>query len=60
MDLVSNRLSAQETSFKELNSENEDADVAEVAIQLGSVEMSYQAALMATGKISQTSLLNYL
>ena len=60
VDLVSNRLSAQETSFKELNSENEDADVAEVAIQLGSVEMSYQAALMATGKISQTSLLNYL
>ena len=57
---MSNRLSAQETSFKELNSENEDVDVAEVAIQLGSVEMSYQAALMATGKISQTSLLNYL
>lgn len=60
VDLVANRLSAQEVSFKELNSENEDADVAEVAVQLGSVEMSYQAALMATGKISQTSLLNYL
>lgn len=60
IDLVENRLSSQETSFKTLASENEDADITEVAVQLGSVELSYQAALMATGKITQTSLLNYL
>lgn len=60
IDLVENRLSSQETSFKTLSSENEDADITEVAVQLGSVELSYQAALMATGKITQTSLLNYL
>lgn len=60
VELVSNRLSSQETSFKTLSSENEDADITEVAVQLSSVELSYQAALMATGKITQTSLLNYL
>ncbi|MGN0132262.1 MAG: flagellar hook-associated protein FlgL [Lachnospiraceae bacterium] len=60
LELVENRLSSQETSFKTLSSENEDADITEVAVQLSSVELSYQAALMATGKITQTSLLNYL
>lgn len=60
VELVENRLSSQETNFKTLSSENEDADITEVAVQLGSVELSYQAALMATGKITQTSLLNYL
>lgn len=60
VELVENRLSSQETSFKTLSSENEDADITEVAVNLSSVELSYQAALMATGKIAQTSLLNYL
>jgi flagellar hook-associated protein 3 FlgL len=60
LELVENRLSSQETSFKTLSSENEDADITEVAVELSSVELSYQAALMATGKITQTSLLNYL
>jgi len=60
VDLVSNRLMSQETSFKTLSSENEDADITEVAVQLSSVELSYQAALMATSKIAQTTLLNYL
>ena len=60
VELVENRLSSQETSFKTLSSENEDADITEVAVQLSSVELSYQVALMATGKIAQTSLLNYL
>ncbi len=60
LDLVENRLSSQKSSFEELSAENEQADVTEVAVQLSSVEMSYEAALMATGKITQTSLLNYL
>lgn len=60
LELVENRLSSQETSFKTLSSENEDADITEVAVQLSSVELAYEAALMATGKITQTSLLNYL
>ena len=60
VELVSNRLAKQEVNFKTLSSQNEDVDVTEVAVNLSSVELAYQAALMATGKISQTTLLNYL
>lgn len=60
VDLVANRLSAQQTSFETLTADNDNADVTEVAVQLSSVEMTYEAALMATGKITQTTLLNYI
>lgn len=60
VELVANRLAKQEVNFKTLSSQNEDVDVTEVAVNLSSVELAYQAALMATGKISQTTLLNYL
>lgn len=60
LDLVSNRLMEQKTTFQTLQSENEDADISEVAIQLTSTELTYEAALMATGKIMQTSLMNYI
>lgn len=60
LDLIENRLSTQLTTFETLTSENEDADAEIVAIQLASAQFSYEAALMATSKITQTSLLNYL
>ena len=60
LDLINNRLMDQKTTFQTLQSENEDADIAEVAIQLTSTELTYNAALMATGKIMQTSLMNYI
>ena len=60
LDLVSNRLMEQKTTFQTLQSENEDVDISEVAIQLTSTELTYEAALMATGKIMQTSLMNYI
>ncbi len=60
LDLISNRLMDQKTTFKTLQSDNEDADIAEVAVQLTSTELTYEAALMATGKIMQTSLMNYI
>ena len=60
LDLIKNRLSDQQTTFKELQSDNEDADITEVAVQLSSAQVSYEAALMATSKMIQTTLLNYL
>ena len=60
LDLISNRLLSQKTTFEILRSENEDIDIAEVAIKLTSTELSYNAALMATGKIMQTSLMNFI
>lgn len=60
LELISNRLMDQRTNFKTLQSENEDIDIAEVIIQLTSAELTYNSALMATGKIMQTSLMNYI
>ena len=58
--LAENRLNDQQTTFTTLQSENEDADATEVAVKLSSAEVSYEAALMATSKMIQNTLLNYL
>lgn len=60
LELIKNRMMNQKTTFETLKSENEDADITEVAIQLNSAELTYEAALMATGKIMQTTLLNFI
>ena len=60
LDLISNRLMDQRSNFQTLKSENEDIDIAEVIIQLTGTELTYNSALMATGKIMQTSLMNYI
>lgn len=60
LELITNRLDSQTTTFKTLQSENEDADATEVAVQLSSAKISYQAALMATSDMIQETLLNYL
>lgn len=60
LDLIESRLMSQQTTFETLQSNNEDADITEVAIKLNSAELTYQASLMATGKIMQTSLLNFI
>lgn len=60
LDLVDSRLMSQTTTFKTLQSENEDIDLATTVTQLTSAKVTYEASLMATGKISQTSLMNYI
>lgn len=60
LDLISTRLTNQQATFKELQTDNEGIDVTEVAVELTSSEMTYSAALMATSKIMQTSLMNYI
>ncbi|TCL54012.1 flagellar hook-associated protein 3 FlgL [Kineothrix alysoides] len=60
LDLISNRLMTQKTTFQTLQSSNEDVDIAEVTIQLTSMNNSYQSALLATSKIMQNSLMNYI
>jgi flagellar hook-associated protein 3 FlgL len=60
LDLVNSRLMTQTTTFKTLKSENEDIDLAEAATQLTTAQVTYEASLMATGKISQASLMNYI
>lgn len=58
--LIQNRLNSQQTNFQELVSENEDADVTELAIQLSSVELTYEAALSSISYVMQTTLLDFI
>lgn len=60
LELISNRLMSQKTNFETLKSENEDIDITEVAIRLSSAELTYSSALMATGKVLQNSLMNFI
>lgn len=60
LELIENRLMSQKTSFETLQSENENVDITDVAIQLSGAKLAYEAALMATGKVLQTSLANYI
>jgi len=60
LELIDNRMKSQKTTFETLKSENEDIDVTETVINLKSAEMTYEAALMATGKVMQTTLLNFI
>ena len=58
--LINSRLQNQKTTFETLRSNNEEADVTEVAINLNSADVTYQAALMATSKVMQQTLLSYI
>ncbi len=60
LSLVENRMKTQKTTFETLKSTNEDVDIAEVEIQLESATQTYTAALLATGKVMQSTLLNYI
>lgn len=60
LELIDNRMKSQKTTFETLKSENEDIDVTETVIDLKSAKMTYEAALMATGKVMQTTLLNFI
>ncbi len=60
LDLITERLCNQKATFKELQTDNEGIDITQVAVELSSSELTYQAALMATGKIMQTNLMNYI
>ncbi len=60
LDLIKSRMQNQKTTFETLKSENEDVDITEVAIKLSSAELTYEAALMSTGKVLQNTLLNFI
>ena len=60
LELISNRLMSQKTNFETLRSENEDIDITDVAIKLSSAKLTYSSALMATGKVLQNNLMNFI
>ena len=60
LELVTSRISSQKTTFETLKSENEDVDLSEAVVQLTSAEMTYEAALKATGKIMLVNLMDFI
>lgn len=60
LDLVSDRLLDLQTTVKDLADDNENVDEITIMTDIKQAELAYEAALMATAKISQQSLLNYL
>lgn len=60
LNLTQTRMKEQQASVTELASKNENIDVATAAIDLANAELAYDAALLAAGKISQQTLLNYI
>ncbi len=60
LESTASRLLDKELSYTRLLSEVEDADLTQVITELAARENSYQAALMAAGKIIQPTLLDFL
>ncbi len=60
LTLVSNRLSEEKTTVTTLASENENVDITNIAVEVSEANLVYNAALMATGRISQQTLVDYI
>ncbi|MBO5552452.1 MAG: hypothetical protein J5966_10900 [Lachnospiraceae bacterium] len=60
LNLISNRLSEEKTTITTLASENENVDITNIAVEVSEANLVYNAALMATGRISQQTLVDYI
>lgn len=60
LTLISNRLAEEKSTVTTLASENENVDITNIAVEVKEAELVYNAALMATGKINQRSLIDYI
>lgn len=60
VSLTKNRMSIQESTFKDLKSKNEDEDLSDLVINYTAASVAYQAALQAAAKIGNMTLLDYL
>ena len=60
LQLTKARTTEQLASYEELKSKNEDVDLEEVTVKYTSAKLVYEASLMATSKVIQQTLLDYL
>ncbi len=60
LTLIENRLQEEQATVKTLASENENVDVANVAVEMQQEEQVYSAALQAVGRVGRKSLVDYL
>lgn len=60
LDLIKNRLDGQQDTFKELYINNNHKEIEDSTTELAAAKLTYDAALSATSKILETSLMNYI
>ncbi len=60
VEMTINRLSDDELTYKTLLSETEDADIAEVSVELSQAEYVYEASLSSASKIIMPSLVDFM
>ena len=60
LKLTETRMSNQQETIMELQSENDDLDVSEIIINYTAAYNAYQSSLTAAGKLSGMTLLNYI
>ncbi|MBQ9503576.1 MAG: hypothetical protein IJU93_01050 [Lachnospiraceae bacterium] len=60
LNIIKNRLSENQTTVKTQASDNENVEISDVMVEVSAAQLAYNAALIATGKISQQSLVNYI
>jgi flagellar hook-associated protein 3 FlgL len=60
LELDRNRVIEQSANMEQYLSEIEDADIAQLILELNNVQNVYEAALAAGARMFQTSLLNYI
>ncbi|MBO6133235.1 MAG: hypothetical protein J6P05_02755 [Lachnospiraceae bacterium] len=60
LQIIQNRLTEYQTTVKTQASDNENITISDVMIQVNEASLSFNAALMVTGKIAQQSLINFI
>ncbi len=60
LELTETRMSNQQETLEELQSENDNLDLSEIIINYTAMYNAYQSSLTAAGKLSGMTLLNYL
>ncbi len=60
LELTEDRMSNQQITLEELQSENDDLDISEIIINYTAAYNAYQASLTAASKLGNMSLLNYM
>lgn len=60
VELIESRLEGQQITARDMMSKNEDADIAEVIMNLTSQEAIHRAALSAGSRVIQPTLLDFL
>lgn len=60
LELIKTRLEDEESTYTDLLSETEDADLVQVIIELSSAEVIYQSSMKAGTSLIQTSLVDFI